>query len=301
MLPTPRVNFVSGFVLDVAAGLGELFQLPLPERLEYLLDPASRRELEASAQTTDAGGLRLLTKWGRLDVVQTFAEANAGLAGRTVGEIAAERGQDAFDCLLDIVCADDLRTVVATAPIGDDDESWEQRRKVWRDPRTLIGGSDAGAHLDMIDTFGLASFMLGPMVRDRKLLSLEAAVHHITDAPADLYGVRRSRPSGRGAWADVVIFDPDDGSAPIRRDALRPARRRAAALRRRRKASNTSSSTARRSSATASSPARARATCCARVPTRAPSPPLASARPPDGPSPRRPHSRDSTSARRWLR
>jgi hypothetical protein len=33
-----------------------------------------------------------------------------------------------------------VRTVVATAQVGDDDESWEERRKVWDDPRTLIGG-----------------------------------------------------------------------------------------------------------------------------------------------------------------
>ena len=51
---------------------------------------------------------------------------------------------------------------------------------MWADPRTLIGGSDAGAHLDMIDTFGLASFVLGPLVRDRGLLPLESAVHHLT-------------------------------------------------------------------------------------------------------------------------
>jgi N-acyl-D-aspartate/D-glutamate deacylase len=208
MLPTLRVNFVSGFVLDSLPGWASLFEMPLAERREKLLLPEYRRELAASAATTDSGGLRLLTKWGRLVIVQTFDPANEGLAGRSVGDIATERGQEPFDCLLDIVCTDDLRTVFGTVAIGDDQESWELRRQVWADPRTLIGGSDAGAHLDMIDTFGLASFVLGPLVRDRNLLPLETAVHYLTAAPADLYGVVDRGRVVQGAWADLMVFDP---------------------------------------------------------------------------------------------
>ena len=44
--------------------------------------------------------------------------------------------------------ADDLRTVLWPIPPDDDGASWELRAEVWNDPRAMIGGSDAGAHLD---------------------------------------------------------------------------------------------------------------------------------------------------------
>jgi N-acyl-D-aspartate/D-glutamate deacylase len=83
------------------------------------------------------------------------------------------------------------------------------RADVWRDPRTVVGASDAGAHLDMINTFSYSTALLGPAVRDRGLLSLEEAVHQLTDVPARLYGVRERGRLAEGWHADVTIFDPD--------------------------------------------------------------------------------------------
>jgi len=209
MLPSLRVNFVSGFVLDSLPGWAPLFELPLEERLAKLADPEYRRQLESSAATTDSGGLRLLQKWDRLVILQTFDPANDGLIGRSIGEIAAERGHsNAFDALIEIVCTDSLRTVFATVATGDDDDSWKLRRQIWDDPRALIGGSDSGAHLDMIDTFSMASYVLGPLARDRQLMPLETAVKFLTGAPADLYGVVDRGRVVEGAWADLMVFDP---------------------------------------------------------------------------------------------
>jgi N-acyl-D-aspartate/D-glutamate deacylase len=49
---------------------------------------------------------------------------------------------------------------------------------------TLIGGSDAGAHLDMIDTFAVPTPVLQKSVREHGLLSLEQAVHQLGFAGA---------------------------------------------------------------------------------------------------------------------
>ena len=46
-----------------------------------------------------------------------------------------------------------LNTVISAPDRGQDDASWAKRVEVWRDPSAVVGASDAGAHLDMIDSF----------------------------------------------------------------------------------------------------------------------------------------------------
>ncbi len=65
-----------------------------------------------------------------------------------MASIAAGRGAAPFDVLLDIVLADDLKTVLRPKPTDGDDAIWQQRAEVCNDERTLVGGSRAGAHLD---------------------------------------------------------------------------------------------------------------------------------------------------------
>ncbi len=81
---------------------------------------------------------------------------------------------------------------------------------MWLDDRTVIGVSDAGAHLDMIDTFAFSTQVLGNGVREYGLLDLEQAVHQLTQVPAELYGVRDRGLVEKGWAADLVVFDPDE-------------------------------------------------------------------------------------------
>src|SRR5581483_6928109 len=84
---------------------------------------------------------------------------------------------------------------------------WKLRAEVWRDPRTVIGGSDAGAHLDMMCGAIYSTSLLGDAVRERGLLTLEEAVEQLTDVPARLYGLRGRGRIADGAYADLVLFD----------------------------------------------------------------------------------------------
>ncbi|MBW8825237.1 MAG: amidohydrolase family protein [Acidobacteria bacterium] len=207
-MATLRINFVSGFILDTFAGWDELFRYDLTERARVLADPSMRRALQ-DAVTHDQSVLGpRLRDWGALVFGQCFAPSTRSLEGRRVADVAAERAVDPFDCLLDVVLADELRTVIIVPPIGNDAESWQLRAQVWRDPRAVIGGSDSGAHLDMIDNFAYTTSLLGPIVRDG-LIELEQAVRLVTDVPARLYGVRGRGGLVEGWQADIVVFDPD--------------------------------------------------------------------------------------------
>ena len=202
-----RLSFEHGAILDGLPGWREVFALPVDRRIEAFSDPETRRRLDAGAQSDEAGILRHLTVWERLVFVETFAPENADAEGRTVAEVATARGRAPFDALLDVVVADRLRTGLRP-PIPESEEDWVLRAQTWQDGRAVVGGSDAGAHLDTMCGAIYSTSMLGDGVRARGLLSWEQAVRQLTDIPARLYGLRDRGRLVPGAFADVVVFDP---------------------------------------------------------------------------------------------
>ena len=94
-------------------------------------------------------------------------------------------------------------------PAGQEDQaSYEARAKIWKDSRTVVGASDAGAHMDMIDAFAFSTRLLQKGVREHEVISLEEAVHQLTAVPARMMGLRTQGLIREGWHADLVIFDP---------------------------------------------------------------------------------------------
>jgi N-acyl-D-aspartate/D-glutamate deacylase len=202
-----RLNMRSGFILDILPGWDRLMALPPAEKLAMLRDPAGRAEMDALGQSAP-GAMKSLANWTNYTLLETFSAQWKPVEGRKIGEIATELGKTAWDALCDIVIDDDLRTVIASLDTGQNDESWEKRVEVWRDPRAIVGASDAGAHLDMIDSFSYATTLIARTTIDRSLLPLEEAVHYLTGSPAALYGLTGRGVLREGNAADVVVFDP---------------------------------------------------------------------------------------------
>lgn len=210
-----RLNFTSGFVLDILPGWDKLMALSVDEKLRQLRDPAERAEWDRAAQSVE-GPVRALANWAGYYVLETFSEQWKPYEGRLVGDIAQELGREPWDVLADIVVADELRTVIANQDRGQDDETWRRRVEVWRDPRAVVGASDAGAHLDMIDSFSFATTLISKAVREHGLVSVEEAVQLLSDRPARLYGLDGRGRLSEGWSADIVVFDPDTiGPAPV--------------------------------------------------------------------------------------
>jgi N-acyl-D-aspartate/D-glutamate deacylase len=203
-----RLSFLSGFVLDGLPGWRDTMHLPVPERLAALADPEVRRRLSEGASSKEAGMWRGLAQWDRLIIAETFAAENADATGRTIGEVAAARGGEPFDTLLDIVIADELRTGLTPPLTGDDAADWRMRAEVWRHPGAVIGGSDAGAHLDMMCGAIYTTSLLGKGVREHQVVTLEEAVRLVTDVPARFYGLTERGRIAPGWHADLVLFDP---------------------------------------------------------------------------------------------
>ena len=221
-IPQPisiRINLHAGFVFDSLPEWDDLFRLPVPERIELLKDPEQRRRLDALAQSP--GPFRGIANWEHMTVHATHLPKNKALEGQTIGAVARETGKAPFDALLDLAIEEGLRTSFMPRPGGTADALWKVRGDLWQDERTVIGASDAGAHLDMIDTFAFSTQVLGNGVRQHGVVSLEQAVHQLTQVPAELFGLRERGQLRTGWHADLVIFDPatvGSGEVHMRQD-----------------------------------------------------------------------------------
>jgi N-acyl-D-aspartate/D-glutamate deacylase len=203
-----NMSFATFCGLWLIPGWQQVLGVPVAERVARLNDADTRVRLLELSQSPAAGVFRRLADWSEYVIGDTYSAANEGLKGRIVKDIAAERGCSNFGTLLDIVCADDCRTVLWPTPQDDDDESWRMRAELWNDPRAMIGGSDAGAHLDRMCGAPYPTRFLADCIRGRQLISVERAVQLMTSAPAELFGLRDRGVLREGALADIFIFDP---------------------------------------------------------------------------------------------
>jgi N-acyl-D-aspartate/D-glutamate deacylase len=209
------MNMSFGFfcALNRLPGWNEILSLPLAERMDKLRDPDTRAAMLATSTSPEAGVFSRLAGWDTYTIGDTVSAENAGLSGRTVGEIAAERGTEPFDTILDISLADDLETILWPHPTDDDPESWAMRAELWDHPNVMIGGSDAGAHLDRMCGTPYPTEWLADTIRGRQLTTVEKAVQAMTEVPAKLFGLRDRGTITEGGHADVVVFDPDSVAA----------------------------------------------------------------------------------------
>jgi N-acyl-D-aspartate/D-glutamate deacylase len=222
-LTLPQVNrlYVSlqnGFLFDGIEGWRPVMALDHRERVAALSDPAVREHLRKGARVTArdsrAGAIGALAQLGEVEVAETRDAVHRGLVGQTIESLA--EGGDLLDAMLDLAVREELATGFSVPPIDDDEESWTLRAALWQDARTVVGGSDAGAHLDTMCGGSYTTTMLGDVVRERRLLSMEAAVRSLTAEPAVLYGLLGRGRIAKGCYADLVLVDAEAvGAGPI--------------------------------------------------------------------------------------
>jgi len=143
--------------------------------------------------------------WNRIKVHEVRSPRLKHLEGRTVADVAKERGVDGVDAMLDLTLADDLDNEFI---IQSFNTRVERVAEILQNKDILYGLGDGGAHLDMLCDSGYPTYVLGVWVRERKTLSLEEGVRRMTSDPADFFGIRDRGRLKAGLAADVTIFDP---------------------------------------------------------------------------------------------
>ncbi len=112
---------------------------------------------------------------------------------------------DVIDAFFDLALADQLKTEFLAATMNTDAGSVAE---IFMHPTAVLGLSDAGAHITMFSEAGQTSQLLGHWVRERRALSVEAAVRLITGVPAEIFGIPDRGRLAPGLAADITVFDP---------------------------------------------------------------------------------------------
>jgi N-acyl-D-amino-acid deacylase len=175
-----------------------VFNQPAEKQKQIYGDPEFRKQFRDSLKRPHL----FMGHWHRVDVLEATNPALKPYEGKSVQEVAEMRGKDGLDTFLDLAVEDDLNLQYIMQQFHE-----EGIQQLISDPRTMIGLSDGGAHVDMLCDAGYATYLLGNWVRNREAVTLEFAVKRITSEPAKFFGIRERGQLKKGWKADITLFD----------------------------------------------------------------------------------------------
>jgi len=178
-----------------------------------LQDPKVRERLRREMTTpTDAWENLLLSAGGEGALLVGFKnEALRGYAGKTLAEVAQQRGKSVQETAMDLVVEDGSRVQVVYFLMAEDNVK-KQIRLPW-----VSFGSDAASMAPegvFVKTsthprsYGNFARLLGKYVRDERVVPLEEAIRKLTSLPAATLRVKDRGRLAPEFLADVVVFDP---------------------------------------------------------------------------------------------
>lgn len=204
------MTMVEPFTLNTSSIFAELMPFSLAERRNAYVDPVWRERVREGWRT----GQGLLPRWDSFEIMES--QTNPHLIGQRITDIASASSADPFDTLLDLALEEPDLGLRVKAMLANDDP--DGVAMLLTTEGCTLGLSDAGAHVGQLCDAVLPTDLLGTWVRDKGVLALEEAIHKLTKVQADLFGFADRGVLCPGAFADIVVFDPDTvAPGPIRR------------------------------------------------------------------------------------
>jgi N-acyl-D-aspartate/D-glutamate deacylase len=190
------------YVLESVPAFGELSALPVETRRASYRD-ASWRRRALEEITRNREGRTFAIDFERMVLAESASSPE--IVGRSVGELARDRGHQPMDVFVELGLEDGLATRFDLIMFNSNEDTVAQL--LARDS-TILGLSDAGAHTSQLCDASFAVHLLGRFVRERRDLDLEFAVWRLTGHPAEVFGFADRGLLKRGYVADVCVFNP---------------------------------------------------------------------------------------------
>jgi N-acyl-D-amino-acid deacylase len=167
--------------------------------LPKLKSPAVRRRLQAFLDHPSR------PKLDKCYIAWVSSKTNSRFQGKTLQDYVDYTGLSPADALCDLLIAENL-AVLLVVHVGND----SMIEPFLAHPKYMMGTdgiffADGATHPRQ---YGSAARVLGPMVRDRRLFTLEAAVRKLSGYPAERFGLKDRGVVRPGAFADITVFDP---------------------------------------------------------------------------------------------
>jgi N-acyl-D-amino-acid deacylase len=175
-------------------------------------DVRARVEREMTTDTDEWENMFVQAGPGNMRLLAFRNERLQPLTGKTLAEVAAERGTSPARTAIDLVLEDDSRVTTAYFTMSEENVRRELALPWVSFCSDCPAPSAEGAFLQWSThprTYGAFARLLGTYVRDEGVVPLEEAIRRLTSFPCEnlrLAGRGRLAP---GYFADVVVFDPD--------------------------------------------------------------------------------------------
>ena len=182
--------------------------------IERLKDPAMRARIRNDMLTPNAAWENEWQEIPGPEAILIAVVANQRLLplqGKTLEQIAKERGKDPIETLMDILVEDEAFTYNAVFGMSEPDVALALRQ-----PWTSVDNDSQGTAPDGIlgkehphpRAYGTFPRILRKYVREERQLTLEDAIRKFTALPAQRMRLVDRGVLKQGMWADVVVFDP---------------------------------------------------------------------------------------------
>jgi N-acyl-D-amino-acid deacylase len=178
---------------------------PLAEQRERLRDPELRARLVAEAESADYGeavGAEVRAP----DFSQIMIIDPARADELPVADVARQRGVSPVEVMIDLALSTDFeqlfRQPISQAPA-------DLILAGLRHPNTVVAASDSGAHISQILDSNIPTYFLSRWVRSDGAFTWAEAIRMLTGRPAQVWGLDRRGVLEEGAYADIVVFDPE--------------------------------------------------------------------------------------------
>ena len=179
-----------------------------------LKDPAIRKRVKAEMEDAHPSWDNAFQHAGASGVLLLGFKSKAlkSLTGKTLAEVAASRGLSPAETAMDLVVEDGSRIEVAYFGMNE----VNIRRELTLPWMSIDSDESAPAPEGVFllsqphpRAYGAFARVLGHYARDEKVLSLAEAVRRLTRLPADTLALKDRGRLEVGAYADIVVFDPN--------------------------------------------------------------------------------------------
>jgi N-acyl-D-amino-acid deacylase len=192
------------------------------ELIERLLNPKIRERINRDIERKtprwppyrDGGWPHNLVKatgWDVIRIGYVESRRNKRFENRSLAELAEITGKSAFDAISDLIIEESGQVSMLIFEVSGERDDRELLAKYARHDLCAFctDAEDYGRGSPHPAAYGAFARILSKFVRDDKVLTIEEAVRKMTSYPAQIFGLKDRGVIRPGAYADLVVFDPD--------------------------------------------------------------------------------------------